>query len=72
MLKGKHIVVGVTGSIAAYKTASLVRLLVKEAAEVKVVMTPPKGLVLERGTFQNNLDKLPFHKAQMREYHHIL
>lgn len=40
MLKGKHIVVGVTGSIAAYKTASLVRLLVKEEAEVKVVMTP--------------------------------
>ncbi len=40
MLKGKHIVVGVTGSIAAYKTASLVRLLVKEGAEVKVVMTP--------------------------------
>lgn len=40
MLKGKHIVVGVTGSIAAYKVASLVRLLVKEGAEVKVVMTP--------------------------------
>ena len=39
MLKGKHIIVGVTGSIAAYKSASLVRLLVKEGAEVKVVMT---------------------------------
>lgn len=39
MLKGKHIIVGVTGSIAAYKAASLVRLLVKEGAEVKVVMT---------------------------------
>lgn len=32
--------VGVTGSIAAYKTASLIRLLVKEGAEVKVIMTP--------------------------------
>ena len=39
MLKGKHIIVGVTGSIAAYKSVSLVRLLVKEGAEVKVVMT---------------------------------
>ena len=37
MLKGKHIIVGITGSIAAYKAASLVRLLVKEGAEVKVV-----------------------------------
>jgi len=39
MLKGKKIVVGVTGGIAAYKTASIVRLLVKEGAEVKVIMT---------------------------------
>lgn len=38
-LRGKHIIVGVTGSIAAYKSAVLVRLLVKEGAEVKVVMT---------------------------------
>lgn len=40
MLKGKHIIVGITGGIAAYKTASLVRLLVKRGAEVQVVMTP--------------------------------
>lgn len=39
-LVGKHILLGVTGSIAAYKTASLIRLLVKAGAEVKVVMTP--------------------------------
>ena len=39
MLKGKHILLGVTGSIAAYKAAMIVRLLVKEGAEVKVVMT---------------------------------
>ncbi len=38
-LVGKHILLGVTGSIAAYKTASLIRLLVKAGAEVKVVMT---------------------------------
>ena len=40
MLSGKKIVLGVTGSIAAYKAALLVRLLVKEGAEVQVVMTP--------------------------------
>ena len=40
MLKGKHIILGITGSIAAYKAAMLCRLLVKEGAEVRVVMTP--------------------------------
>lgn len=39
MLKGKKILVGVTGSIAAYKAAFFVRLLVKSGAEVKVIMT---------------------------------
>ncbi len=40
MLSGKKILVGVTGSIAAYKSILLIRLLVKAGAEVKVVMTP--------------------------------
>lgn len=40
MLKGKKILLGITGSIAAYKTIYLVRLLVKAGAEVKVIMTP--------------------------------
>ena len=39
MFEGKKIIVGITGSIAAYKAAILVRLLIKEGAEVKVVMT---------------------------------
>ncbi len=39
MLKGKKILVGVTGGIAAYKTATIIRLLVKEGAEVRVIMT---------------------------------
>lgn len=39
MLKGRKILIGITGSIAAYKSAFLVRLLVKEGAEVKVIMT---------------------------------
>jgi phosphopantothenoylcysteine decarboxylase/phosphopantothenate--cysteine ligase len=40
MLQNKKIILGVTGSIAAYKAAQLIRLLVKEGAEVKVIMTP--------------------------------
>lgn len=40
VLKGKRILLGVTAGIAAYKTAWLVRLLVKTGAEVRVVMTP--------------------------------
>jgi len=39
-MRGKKILLGITGSIAAYKSAVLVRLLVKAGAEVKVVMTP--------------------------------
>lgn len=39
-LRGRHIVLGVTGGIAAYKTAVLTRLLVKAGAEVQVIMTP--------------------------------
>ncbi len=40
MLKGKKIIVGITAGIAAYKIPLLIRLLKKEGAEVKVVMTP--------------------------------
>src|ERR1700741_958455 len=40
MLKGKKILLGITGSIAAYKSILLVRLLVKAGAEGKVIMTP--------------------------------
>lgn len=40
MLRGKNILVGVTGSIAAYKSAILIRSLVKEGARVQIIMTP--------------------------------
>lgn len=40
VLQGKHIVLGITGSIAAYKAAVLTRLLVREGAEVQIVITP--------------------------------
>lgn len=40
MLRGKKIIIGITGSIAAYKIPLLIRLLKKEGAEVQIVMTP--------------------------------
>lgn len=40
MLKGKKIVLGITGSIAAYKACQIIRLLVKAGAEIQVVITP--------------------------------
>ncbi len=39
MLKGKHVILGISGGIAAYKSAVLIRLLVKVGAEVKVIAT---------------------------------
>ena len=39
-MKGKKIVLGITGSIAAYKAAILIRGLIKKGAEVQVVITP--------------------------------
>ncbi|MGQ9846013.1 MAG: bifunctional phosphopantothenoylcysteine decarboxylase/phosphopantothenate--cysteine ligase CoaBC [Bacteroidales bacterium] len=40
LLKDKHIILGITGSIAAYKAAVLTRLLIKEGAQVKIIVTP--------------------------------
>ncbi|MCH5319945.1 MAG: bifunctional phosphopantothenoylcysteine decarboxylase/phosphopantothenate--cysteine ligase CoaBC [Paramuribaculum sp.] len=40
MLKGKHIILGITGGIAAYKSVVLLRLFVKAGAEIQVVITP--------------------------------
>jgi len=56
-LKGKHIILGITGGIAAYKSAYLCRLLIKEGAEVRVVMTPhSKAFItpLTMGTLSKN------------------
>ena len=53
MLKGKKILLGVTGSIAAYKAALLVRLLIKEGAEVRVVTTPAANKFVTDLTFSN-------------------
>ena len=40
MLRNKHIVLGITGSIAAYKACLIIRGLIKQGAEVQVVITP--------------------------------
>ena len=51
MLKGKHIILGITGGIAAYKCATLTRLLIKAGAEVQVIMTPNAKQFVQPLTF---------------------
>jgi phosphopantothenoylcysteine decarboxylase/phosphopantothenate--cysteine ligase len=51
-LKGKHVVLGVTGGIAAYKAAELLRLLVRQGAEVQVAMTEGASHFVTATTFQ--------------------
>ena len=58
MLQGKKILIGVTGSIAAYKSILLVRLLIKAGAEVKVIMTPSAGDFVSKLTL-STLSKNP-------------
>jgi phosphopantothenoylcysteine decarboxylase/phosphopantothenate--cysteine ligase len=60
MLAGKHILLGVTGGIAAYKTAYLVRQLIKEGAEVRVIMTPSAAAFITPLTLAT-LSKNPVH-----------
>lgn len=51
MLKGKHIILGITGGIAAYKSVLLARLLVKAGAEVQPIMTPAAREFVQPLTF---------------------
>jgi phosphopantothenoylcysteine decarboxylase len=51
-MNGRELVVGVTGGIAAYKTAALVSKLVQEGAGVRVVMTRAAGKFIGRSTFE--------------------
>jgi len=75
MLKGKAIVLGVTGGIAAYKAAELVRLLVKEEANVHVVMTRNAQEFITSLTFQtlsgNPVATDPFVLIEERKIGHI-
>jgi len=62
MLKGKKILLGITGSIAAYKTATLVRVLTKAGADVRVVLTP-SALSFVTPLTLSTLSKHPVHSA---------
>lgn len=71
MLQGKKILLGVSASIAAYKAAVLVRLLVKEGAEVKVIMTKSAGdfiTPLTLATLSKNPVLTEFVKGQHGEW----
>jgi phosphopantothenoylcysteine decarboxylase/phosphopantothenate--cysteine ligase len=75
MLKGKEIVLGVTGGIAAYKAAEFLRLLVKEGANVHVVMTRNAQEFITSLTFQtlsgNPVATDPFVLIEERKIGHI-
>lgn len=65
-LRGKHILIGVTGSIAAYKSIFLLRLLVRAGAEVRVVMTPSAASFVGPINF-STLSKHPVHTRILEE-----
>lgn len=52
LLKNRHVLVGVTGGIAAYKAVHFIRLLRKEGAEVRVVLTEAGEKMVGRATFE--------------------
>ncbi len=66
ILSGKKILLGITAGIAAYKTASLVRLFIKSGAEVKVVMTPAAKDFVTPLTL-STLSKHPVHSSFTNE-----
>jgi phosphopantothenoylcysteine decarboxylase/phosphopantothenate--cysteine ligase len=66
VLSGKKIVLGISGGIAAYKTASLVRLFIKAGAEVQVIMTPASKDFVTPLTLAT-LSKKPVHSTFVNE-----
>ncbi len=66
ILRGKKVLLGVTAGIAAYKTASLVRLFIKAGAEIKVVMTPAAKEFITPLTL-STLSKNPVHSSFTNE-----
>ncbi len=72
MLQGKHILLGITGSIAAYKAAMLCRLLRVAGAEVKVVMTPTaKEFItpITMATLSKNPIAVEFYNPENGDWH---
>lgn len=59
-MQGKKIIIGVTGSIAAYKAAYIIRSFIKKGAEVKVIMTPSAKAFISPLTL-STLSKHPVH-----------
>src|SRR5688572_18434654 len=71
MLQGKKVLIGISGGIAAYKIPYLVRLLIKDGAEVKVVMTPSaSGFVtpLTLATLSKNPVIIDFFNSETGEW----
>ncbi len=66
VLSGKKILLGVSGGIAAYKTASLVRLFIKAGAHVQVIMTPASKDFVTPLTL-STLSKNPVHSSFFNE-----
>lgn len=66
VLSGKNILLGITAGIAAYKTASLVRLFIKAGANIKVVMTPASKDFITPLTL-STLSKNPVHSSFVNE-----
>ncbi len=66
ILSGKKVLLGITAGIAAYKTASLVRLFIKAGAEVQVIMTPASKDFITPLTL-STLSKNPVHSSFTNE-----
>lgn len=66
-LKGKKILLGITGSIAAFKSVNLLRMLMKEGADVRVIMTPYSENFVTSGTL-SALSGHPVYKDFFREH----
>src|SRR6187402_188359 len=66
VLSGKKILLGISGGIAAYKTASLVRLFIKAGAHVQVIMTPASKDFVTPLTL-STLSKNPVHSSFFNE-----
>lgn len=69
MLKGKNVLIGITGAIAAYKTLELIRLFKKQNANVKVVTTPNAMNFVTKTTIESlSQNKLDIEQFNIKEY----
>jgi phosphopantothenoylcysteine decarboxylase/phosphopantothenate--cysteine ligase len=67
LLKGKKILLGITGSIAAFKSVNLLRLLIKDGAEVRVILTPYAEKFVTSGTL-STLSNYPVYSDFFRDH----